>query len=311
MDDPLAGAAADQGAPAAPRRPLPAVAAAPLLVIALAALFQVGSALATHVISGLGVFGALWVRTASGAVVLAALRPRALRLPSPGQRVPLLLLSLSVLGMNLAFYAAISYVPLGVAVTVEFLGPLAVAVGGMRRKLDALWIALALGGVFLLAGPTSTVSLAGLGFALLAGASWAAYLLYAKRALADQPPLELLTLILAVDSVLLTPVLIPHGARLGAYPREVALGIGVGVVFTAFPYVLELVALRLVRAATYGILLSLEPAVGALAGFLLLGQRLAWPEVGAILAVMVAAAGASWSDRPQPGPERGEGPLAL
>lgn len=299
------GAAVDQATAAGRHRPLPAVVAAPLLVVALAALFQVGSALATYVISALGVFAALWVRTVAGAVVLIAVRPRSLRLPPRGQRLSIFLLSISVLAMNLSFYAAISYVPIGVAVTVEFLGPLAVAVAGLRRKLDVLWIVLALGGVVLLVGPTGSVSLLGLGFALLAGASWAAYLVYAKRALAGQAPLQLLTLMLAINSVLLMPVLIPYGFRLGAHPRDVALGISVGVAFTAFPYILELVALRLVRAGTYGVLLSLEPAIGALAGLFILGQRLAWPEIGAILAVVVAAAGATRTDRSQAGLEMG------
>ena len=196
--------------------------------------------------------------------------------------------------MNLSFYGAISRAPVGVVVAVEFLGPLAVAVIGSRRPLDYVWIALAGGGVALLAGPTSSVSSAGLGLALIAAASWAAFLLFAKRAVTTMDPLPVTTLMLVGSAALLTPLLIAGGVGGAADPHSLALGATVAVLSSALPYFLELYALRLVRAATYGVLLSIEPAVAALTGFLILGQRLSAAEVAAIAAVIVAAAGASW-----------------
>jgi len=121
--------------------------AAPLLVVAVAFCFQTGSALATRVISAVGLVDALWLRTAIAAIILVAVRPRSLRLPPKGRRRPIALLTLSLLAMNLSFYGAISHAPLGIVVAIEFLGPLAVAVMGLRRKLDFLWIGLALAGV--------------------------------------------------------------------------------------------------------------------------------------------------------------------
>jgi inner membrane transporter RhtA len=274
--------------------------AAPFLVVAVAFCFQTGSALATRVISSLGIVDALWLRTAIAAVILTLLRPRSLRLPPRGQRRPIALLTLSLLAMNLSFYGAISHAPLGIVVAIEFLGPLAVAVMGLRRKLDFLWIGLALAGVVVLAGPTSSVSALGLGLALAAACSWGAFLVLAKRAVTSLPPLQVTTLMLTGSALLLTPALAAWGPRMAHHPSAVALGAAVAVLSSALPYFVEFIALRLVRAATYGVLLSLEPAVAALMGFVVAGQSLALVEIGAIVAVMIAAAGASWTSRPRP-----------
>ena len=269
-------------------------------MIAVAFCFQSGSALATRVISSVGIVDALWLRTAIAAVILVALRPRSLRLPAKGHRRPIVLLTLSLLGMNLSFYGAISHAPLGIVVAIEFLGPLAVAVIGLRRKLDFLWVGLALAGVVVLAGPTSSVSALGLGLSLVAACSWGAFLVLAKRAVTSMPPLQVTTLMLAGSSVLLTPALAAWGPRMVHHPSAVALGAAVAVLSSALPYFVELIALRLVSAATYGVLLSLEPAVAALMGFVIAGQSLALMELAAIAAVMIAAAGASWTRRPRP-----------
>jgi inner membrane transporter RhtA len=274
--------------------------AAPLLVVAVAFCFQTGSALATRVISSLGILDALWLRTAIAAMILVAVRPRSLKLPPKGSRRPITLLALSLLAMNLSFYGAISYAPLGIVVAIEFLGPLAVAVMGMRRKLDFLWVGLALGGVVVLAGPTSSVSTLGLGLSLVAACSWGTFLVLAKRAVTIMPPLNVTTLMLTGSALLLTPALAVWGPRMVHHPSAVALGVAVSVLSSALPYFVELIALRLVRAATYGVLLSLEPAVAALMGFVVAGQSLALLEIAAIVAVMIAAAGASWTSRPRP-----------
>ena len=272
-----------------------AAGSAALLVIVIASSMQIGSALAVHVIGAVGIVEALWLRTAIAALILAALRPRSLRLPPAGSRLPVAALTLALLLMNLSFYGAISNAPVGVVVAVEFIGPLAVAVIGTRRPIDFLWIGLAGGGVVLLAGPTSSVSGLGLALSLAAAAGWAAYLLLAKRAVRDMDPLPVTTLMLAGSAALLTPVLFAGGVQIAGHGSALALGALVAVLSSAFPYFLELVALRLVRAATWGVLLSVEPAIAALAGYVVLSQRLSLLEVAAMAAVMAAAAGASWS----------------
>ena len=200
--------------------------------------------------------------------------------------------------MNLSFYAAISLAPLGVVVAVEFTGPLAVAVIGSRRAIDFIWVALAGVGVVLLAGPASSVSTAGLVLALSAATGWAAFLLLAKRAVTSMDPLPVTTIMLVGSAVLLTPALALSGIETDGLGHALVMGAAIAVLSSAFPYFLELFALSRVRAATYGVLLSIEPAIAALTGFLILGQHLTLVEGAAIAAVMAAAAGASWTSEP-------------
>ena len=264
-----------------------------LIVVVIAVSFQTGSALAVKVIDSVGVVEALWLRTAIAALILACIRPHRLRLPPKGRLLRLALLTLALLGMNGSFYAAISQAPVGLVVAVEFVGPLAVAVLGSRRLLDYLWIVLAGAGVALLGGPTSSVSGLGLGLALLAAFFWAAYLLLAKRAVSDMDPMSVTTLMLIGSAALLTPVMLAVGPKVSGHGSALALGVLVAILSSAFPYVLELVGLRLVKASTWGVLLSIEPAVAGLTGYLILGQSLSWLEIAAMAAVMAAAAGAS------------------
>ncbi len=268
---------------------------APLLVIAIAFTMQSGSALATRVIGAVGPFDALWLRTAIAALILIAVRPRSLRLPPREQRGLVALLALALLGMNLSFYGAISVAPLGIVVAIEFTGPLVVAVAGSRRPLDFVWVVLAAGGIVALVGPSGSIGLAGLLLSLSAGTFWALYLVLGRRAVSSLDPLHVTTLMLTGSAVLLTPALLLFGPRLAHHPGAVGLGAAVAVLSSAAPYFVELIALRLVRAATYSVLLSLEPAIAALTGFLLAGQRLSGLDLAAIVAVMVAAGGASWA----------------
>ena len=275
---------------------------AALLVVVIGLSMQTGSALAVRVIESVGIVEALWLRTVVAAVILAALRPRSLRLPEGGDRKAVAALTLSLLLMNLSFYGAISRAPVGTVVAIEFLGPLGVAVAGTRRRIDLLWVGLAAAGVALLAGPTGSVGGLGLLLSLCAAACWAAFLLLAKRTVRNVEPLQATTLMLVGSALLLTPALLATGVRLEGH-GSIALGALVAVLSSALPYFLELVALRRVRAATYGVLLSIEPAIAALTGFLILSQRLSVAEAVAIAAVMVAAAGASWTAAPDGGPE--------
>ena len=263
------------------------------IVVVIALSFQLGSALAVKVIDSVGVVEALWLRTAVAALILACLRPRTLRLPPRGRRLRLAALALALLGMNGSFYLAISRVPIGLVVAIEFTGPLMVAVIGSRRALDYVWIALAGAGVVVLAGPSSSVGALGLGLCLLAAFFWGLYIVLAKHAVSDMDPLSVTTLMLICSAAVITPMLLVTGPVVSGHGTAILLGVCVAVLSSAFPYWLELVGLKLVKASTWGVLLSVEPAVAGLTGFLILGQTLTWPEIGAMAAVTVAAAGAS------------------
>ena len=265
-----------------------------LLVVAVGLLMQAGSALAVKVIESVGVYEAVWLRTALAAVMLAAVCPRWVRLPKKGERAVLIALTISLVAMNLCFYEAISRAPVGIVVAVEFLGPLGVAVAGSRRVLDLVWVALAAAGVVLLARPSGSVGTAGLLFSLAAAACWGAFIVLAKRTVNRMEPLRATTLMLIGASVLLTPVWLATGVKLAGYGHAILLGLAVAVLSSAIPYFLELAAIKRVRASTYSVLLSIEPAIAALMGFAILAQRLGYRDIGAIAAIVVAAAGASW-----------------
>lgn len=275
------------------------------LVAAGAISVQCGAAVATQLFGRVGPAGAVSLRLVLAAVCLAVLvRPRAARLRGLSQRRGDVAVAVAfgvVLGaMNLSFYEAIARVPLGVAVTVEFVGPLAVTIGGSRRRLDLLWAALAGCGVFLLAGGTlfggGSLDLAGVGAALLAGACWAGYILLSAatgRRWAGSSGLGIAMVTAA--AVVLPFGLVGAGARL-LRPGTVALGLVVAVLSSALPYSLEMAALRRMTPRAFGIVLSLDPAFAALAGLVILGQKLSMAELAALALVAAANAGSSWAD---------------
>ena len=265
-----------------------------VLVVSVGLLMHAGSALAVKVIDSVGVYEALWLRTALAALLLALVRPRWVRLPGKGDRAVLLALTISLVAMNLSFYQAISRAPIGVVVAVEFLGPLGVAVAGSRRLLDLLWVALAALGVGLLVRPSGAIALSGLLFALSAAACWAAFIVLAKRAVGRMEPLRAATLMLLGASLVMTPVWLATGVKVVGHGRALLLGLAVAVLSSALPYFLELAAIKRVRASTYGVLLSIEPAIAALMGFAILAQHLGYRDVAAIVAIVIAAAGAAW-----------------
>jgi inner membrane transporter RhtA len=199
--------------------------------------------------------------------------------------------------MNACFYQAIDRIPLGLATTVEFLGPLAVAVIGSRRALDFLWIALAGAGVALLGSPGVELDPVGLAFAFGAAAFWATYILLAKRMLADWPVGTGLSLTLLVAAVLLAPFGLAAGGSDLLDAHVLVLGLAVAVLGSMLPFALELAALRQLTPATFGILLSLEPAVAAFAGTVALAQVPSPVEALAIVLVIAASAGASLGAR--------------
>ena len=258
-------------------------------------LMQAGSAVAVLVIRDVGVFEALWLRTALAALILVAARPRLVRLPAKADRLPMLVLTLSLAAMNLSFYQAISRAPVGIVVAIEFLGPLGVAVAGSRRVLDGLWVVIAAVGIGLLARPTGTVSLGGILFALLAAACWATFILSARRVVRNVGSLRATILMIVGSAVIVTPIFLATGVRVAGHSRALLLGLAVAVLSSALPYALELAAIKRVRPSTYGVLLSIEPAIAALWGFVILSQRLALRELFGIVAIVLAAAGAAWT----------------
>jgi inner membrane transporter RhtA len=273
----------------------------PVLVLGAIASVQVGSALAKLLFDRAGPVGMVLLRLGVGAVVLAALaRPR-LRGHSRRQLLLVLAFGGVLAATNSSFYSAIDRIPIGIAVTIEFAGPLAVAVAGSRRLLDAAWVCLAAVGVVLLTrGGGGHLDPVGLGLAGVAAAGWAAYILVSQRVGRDFPGLDGLALATALGAVLVAPAgILQAGAALGDW-RVLAAGLGVGLLSAAIPYSLEIEALRRLPARVFGVLMSLEPAVGALAGLVILGEALRSREVLAIALVCVASAGAAWAGRSTP-----------
>ncbi|HVX53138.1 EamA family transporter [Nocardioides sp.] len=202
--------------------------------------------------------------------------------------------------MNWSIYQSFARIPLGMAVMVEFAGPLTLAVVGSRRARDLLWVLLAGIGVLLLGLEPGSLTLAGVGFALLAGAAWAAYILLSRGTGARWPGLDGLAIASTVAALLLTPLTLGrYGDQLGQ-PRVLALGAVVGVLSSVIPYSCELVALRTLRPAVFGILMSLEPGVAALAGLAVLGETLGVLQWVALLCVVAASVGATrdWGAEP-------------
>ncbi|MEA2381360.1 MAG: inner rane transporter RhtA [Solirubrobacteraceae bacterium] len=300
----MSGIAVDLTAPPGPGRVPPgrgrraraaafASGSAPLLVIALAVSMHLGSAIATGLFGRVGPLGVLWLRCALAALLLLAIfRGRALALPR-ASRTGVVALGVVLAAMNACFFESIARVPLGVASTIEFTGPLLVAVVGSRRPRDVAFALLAGIGVALLGSPSAHVDALGAVLAFGSAACWATYILLAKRLIAGAEPLPVLTMTLAVAAVVLTgPALATAGPSLWD-GHVLAVGLAVAALASAIPYLLELVALRLVSAATFSILLSLEPAIAALIGLLVLGQALGAIEVAAMGCVVLASAAAA------------------
>ncbi len=263
------------------------------LVVGAVASVQLGAAIATTLFDELGPAGTVLLRIAFAAVILLALwRPRVPWRARASLR-DAILFGIALAAMNLSFYAALDRIPLGIAVTLEFTGPFAVAVAGSRRATDLLWVGLAAAGIVLLS-PGVHGSLDGLGvaFALIAGACWAAYIVLAVRVGRSFSGGEGLALAMVVAALLLIPAGIVAGGSDLARPGLLATGLAVAVLSSAIPYSLELEALRRLPQGTFGVLMSLEPAVAALVGLVVLGQDLSAIEVIAIALVVAASAGA-------------------
>jgi inner membrane transporter RhtA len=265
-------------------------AAAVGLVLAAAVSPQVGAVIAVSLFDELGPAGAACLRLAIAAIILLAVwRPRLtgdLRLAAAfGVALGL---------MNWSFYEAIARIPLGVAVTIEFAGPLLVGVIGSRRPLDVVWVALAAVGIVVLVDPAGgSMDPVGVGFALAAGACWMAYIYLSKRTGAAFPGGSGLAIAMAVGALIVLPAGVIQADGALALPDLLGSAVVVALLSSVLPYSLELEALRRLPESVFGVLMSLDPAIAALAGFLVLGQQLGARDVFAIAMVVVASAGAT------------------
>lgn len=263
------------------------------LMLAGAVSVQFGSACAALLFPRAGAFGAVALRvTFAALLLLVATRPR-LRGHSRADWAVVCGFGLALGGMNLLFYQAIDRIPLGPAVTVEALGPLLLSVLVSRHAAGLLWAGLALAGVVLLGGGGfDRLNIAGVAFALGAGALWAAYIVLNSRAGARFPRLDGLAIAMAVAALLSLPLGVGAAGGTLLEPTVLGLGLAIALLSSALPYTLELLALRRLPAATFAVLTSLAPALAALAGYLVLGQGLPLPQCAAIALVVAACAGA-------------------
>jgi inner membrane transporter RhtA len=271
-----------------------------LVVVAIASV-QFGSALAATLFGQVGPGGAVWLRLVSASIVLVAIwRPR-WRGRTRRELLLVALFGVVLAGMNLSFYHALHRIPLGIAVTIEFVGPLAVALGGSRRRIDLLWVALAAAGILALThGGSHRLDGLGVAFALLAGCLWGAYILLNARVGRAFAGGTGLALSMCVASVVALPAGLIEGGTHLLEPRSLALGAAVGMLSSAIPYSFELEALRRIATSVFGVLMSLEPAMAALAGFIVLGQGLSGRALAGMALVVAASIGASRQAREAP-----------
>ncbi|MEU8325647.1 EamA family transporter [Nonomuraea sp. NPDC048881] len=257
---------------------------------------QLGAAFAKNLFAVLPPSAVVFLRIAAGGLIMAAVaRPKLRGLGWRDWAVGAGF-GLTLALMNLSYYEALSRLPMGVAVAIEFLGPLGVAVAASRRRLDLAWIGLAGLGVALLAPWGRQASAAwwlGIGFALVAGACWAAYILLSAAAGRRFPGTTGLSFAMIVSTLVIAPVGVTTGGADLLQPSLLLIGLGVGLLSSVIPYSLELHALRRMPKHVFGILMSLEPAVAALAGVLVLGEVLHVQQWAAIVCVVAASLGST------------------
>ena len=254
---------------------------------------QVGAAVAVELFDEVGPVGTVLLRLVFAACILVAIwRPPLAGFRGTGWR-DVLAFGVAFAAMNTSFYLALDRIPLGIAVTLEFVGPLGVAFAASRRRLDLVWAGLAATGILLLSpAPGGDLDLLGVVLALVAGGFWAAYIVLSARIGRLYPGGQGLALAMVIGAVLVVPPGVAEGGADLLDPGLLAAGLGVALLSSAIPYSLELEALRRLPRGVFGVLMSLEPAVAATVGFVLLEQDLIAREVVAIALVVVASAGA-------------------
>lgn len=270
-----------------------------LLLLGSIASVQFGAAFASRLFAQAGPAGVVLMRLAiSGAVLLAITRPT-LRGRSRDDVRAAIAFGLVLAAMNWSFYEALDRLPLGPAVTIEFTGPLALAVIGSRRWLDWLWVVLAGGGVAVLAlrGSHGGIDALGVMFALVAAACWAGYILLSKRVGSAFAHLDGLAIALGVGTLFVAPAGIAVGGAALLRPSVLAGGFAVAMLSSLIPYSLEIIALRRLAPGTFGLLMSLEPAFAAMAGVIVLSEPLTAPLLIALVMVISASVGTTITGR--------------
>jgi inner membrane transporter RhtA len=263
-----------------------------LVVVGICSV-QLGAGVAKNLFDDAAPTTLVWLRLATSSVVLAAVARPSLRGRAPRDWQVAVAFGVTLGAMNWAIYESFARIPLGIAVTIEFLGPLALAVSGSRRARDLVWALLAAVGVALLGLERGDLDLTGVGFALLAAAMWAAYILLSADTGRRWPGLEGLTVASVVATVVITPFVVTLSGRGLGNPRVILLGALVGLLSSVVPYSCEITALRTIRPSVFGILMSLEPAAAALAGILVVHEFLAPVQWLAVACVVVASVGAT------------------
>ncbi|MFJ2973097.1 threonine/homoserine exporter RhtA [Kluyvera sp. NPDC087067] len=275
----------------------------PILVILISMIsIQSGASLAKSLFPLIGAPGVTALRLALGTLILVVVfKPWRLRFAKE-QRLPLLFYGLSLGAMNYLFYLSLQRIPLGIAVALEFTGPLAVALFSSRRPVDFIWVVLAITGLWFLlplGQDVAHVDLTGALLALGAGAGWAVYILSGRRAGEEHGPATV-----AMGSLIAAIVFVP----LGAFQATEALwhwsllpvGLAIAVLSTALPYSLEMIALTRLPTRTFGTLMSMEPALAALSGMVFLGETLTFTQTLALGAIIMASMGSTLTMRQEP-----------
>ncbi|MGX5052272.1 threonine/homoserine exporter RhtA [Enterobacter asburiae] len=279
----------------------------PVAVILIAMLsIQSGASLAKSLFPLVGAPGVTALRIVLGTAILVVIfKPWRLHFKKE-QRLPLLFYGLSLGAMNYMFYLSIQTIPLGIAVALEFTGPLAVALFSSRRPVDFIWVVLAVLGLWFLlplGQNVSEIDLTGAALALGAGACWAVYILTGQRAGEEHGPATV-----ALGSVIAAIVFVPIGMAQATESiwqwSVMPIGLAVAVLSTALPYSLEMIALTRLPTRIFGTLMSMEPALAAISGMVFLGETLTFTQTLALCSIIAASMGSTLTMRPEPKVEK-------
>lgn len=274
------------------------------VLIAAMICFQTGAALAKTLIPVVGASGAVALRLGFATLMLWLVwRPWRMRLRAPAART-LVMYGIALGCMNLLFYSALQRIPLGIAVALEFTGPLAVAMASSNRPLDFLWIALAALGLLMLlplGAASQVLDPVGIACALGAGVCWALYIVFGRRA-GIQHGGQTTAIGMLIGAIVIVPFGVAHAGSRLLSPAILPAALGVALLSSALPYSLEMFAMTRLPTRTFGVLLSLDPALGALSGLGFLGERLTWLQWAAIGSIVLASAGSAATSRSTPAP---------
>jgi inner membrane transporter RhtA len=269
------------------------------ILIAAMLCFQLGATMAKGLFPAVGASGTAALRLALSAIMLLAVwRPWRLRLRRDEIRV-ILIYGLALGWMNFFFYLSLRFIPLGIAVALEFTGPLALAMAASRRAVDFVWILMAgLGLIALLpiGIGSAQLDLVGVGCGLAAGACWALYIHFGRKAGAAHGG-QTTALGMTIGAIVIVPIGAAQAGMQMLAPAILPAALGVALLSSAIPYSLEMLAMPRLPTRTVGVLMSLDPALGAVAGLLFLGESLSWIQWAAIVSIMAASAGSAATGR--------------